>query len=190
MPNLICSTRPGPRRCCNSRRLANHGERSLAGSGPDSRLRAGGTPPNPTFPTMQKGALIAVKDAGVSAPEDITDMSGQPELGHIGAHAARPRAEVEFLVVAQASASEATLRKSAEFTPWCRSKPSKAKALREVAARGVQNQGAASAAPKQCADKGLPRHRANGVPVSFILPSALSSLPTLRSRYAARRPLT
>ncbi|MFT4121423.1 MAG: hypothetical protein QM712_32250 [Bradyrhizobium sp.] len=108
------------------------------------------------------------------------------ELGRIGAHAARPRAEAEFLVVAQASASEAKPRKTGDFGPWCRSKPRKAKALREDAARDAQNEGAASAAPKQYADKGLPRNRASGVPVSFILPSALSSLPVPPDENAAR----
>ncbi|MBN8934678.1 MAG: hypothetical protein J0G97_23630, partial [Rhizobium pusense] len=50
------------------------------------------------------------------------------------------------------------------------------KALRHIAAREAQKQGAVRRAPKQCADKGLLRNRPDRVPVSFILPSAFPAL--------------
>ncbi|SMG34845.1 MULTISPECIES: hypothetical protein [unclassified Paracoccus (in: a-proteobacteria)] len=97
--------------------------------------------------------------------------SGLAGLRRVGSDAAGLRSEAKFIIGAQRHAAGRKCRKPPGFGPWCRPKPCKAKALRHDATRGVQNQGAASAAPKQCADKGLPRNRRRTVPVSFILPS-------------------
>lgn len=67
----------------------------------------------------------------------------------------------------------------------CRSKLSKAKALRESVARGGIKWGAAPALPNQCADKGNSRNPANVVPVSSILPPTIpaSLAYSARSRW-------
>jgi hypothetical protein len=59
----------------------------------------------------------------------------------------------------------------AGFVLGCRHYLSKNSKLPSFAALRRVGRGAASEPKEQCADKGLPRHRRLGVPVSFILPS-------------------
>jgi hypothetical protein len=66
-------------------------------------------------------------------------------------------------------------------------KPSKAKALRKIAARAVQKQGAARGAPNQCADNNNFENMGDVVPCSFILPSAFTALSALPADNPARR---
>jgi hypothetical protein len=64
---------------------------------------------------------------------------------------------------------------------WCRPKPCKAKALREIAAREEENHSAACGSPNQGADNNNFRKRPDMVPSSLILPSknpALFAFPT------------
>src|SRR5690606_26004291 len=89
--------------------------------------------------------------------------------------AAGLRPEAVFVVGAHGRDSSQNPRKTADLRLWCRSKPCKVKALREIAARGAENHGAARDFPKQCADNNNIRKRPDMVPSSLILPSALSA---------------
>jgi len=108
-------------------------------------------------------------------------------LRHVGPDAAGLRAKAVLVVGAHERGPRRDGRKLADSRLECRSKPSRAKALRHVAARETQKHGAVRRAPEQCADKGLPRNRSDRVPVSFILPSALLSLFALPARNAVGR---
>lgn len=108
-------------------------------------------------------------------------------LRHVGPDATGLRAKAVLVVGAHERGPRRDGRKSADIRLECRSKPSRAKALRHVAARETQKHGAVRRAPEQCADKGLPGNRSDRVPVSFILPSASLSLFALPAGNAVRR---
>ena len=108
-------------------------------------------------------------------------------LRHVRPDATWLRAKAVLVVGAHERIPCRVCMQTADIRLECRSKPSKAKALRQIAARETQKQGAVRRAPKQCADKGLPRNRPDRVSVSFILPSAFPSLFALPAGNAARR---
>ena len=111
-------------------------------------------------------------------PGDLLDLRekalGLASLRRVGSDAAGLRPEAVFVVGAHGRDSSQNPRKTADLRLWCRSKPCKVKALREIAARGAENHGAARDFPKQCADNNNIRKRPDMVPSSLILPSALS----------------
>ncbi|OYR21605.1 hypothetical protein CEV34_4928 [Brucella pseudogrignonensis] len=113
---------------------------------------------------------------------------GLTGLGRVGSDAAGLGPEAVLIVGAHDCTTGLDRGKSGVRRPWCRLKPSKAKALRKIAARAVQKQGAARGAPNQCADNNNFENMGDVVPCSFILPSALPDLSALPTRNAARRP--
>ena len=92
----------------------------------------------------------------------------------IGSDATGLRPEAVFVVGAQGCDSGQNPRKPADLRLWCRSKPSKAKALRKIAARGPSKPWCRNRPPNQCADNNNFQKRPDMVPSSLILPSALS----------------
>lgn len=121
---------------------------------------------------------------------DLPDLRekalGPASLRRVGSDAAGLRTEVVFVVGAQTRDSSQNPRKTADMGLWCRSKPSKAKALREIAARRPSKPWCRNRSPNQCADNNNFRKRPDMVPSSLILPSALSALPA--GNPAGRKP--
>ncbi len=113
-------------------------------------------------------------------PSNLPDLRekalGLAGLRRVGSDAAGLRAETVFVVGAHGRDSSQPPRKTADLRLWCRSKPCKVKALREIAARGAENHGAARDFPKQCADNNNIRKRPDMVPSSLILPSPFSTV--------------
>lgn len=117
-------------------------------------------------------------------PGDLLDLRekalGLAGLRRVGSDAAGLRTEAVFVVGAQGRDSSQNRRKQADMGLWCRSKPCKAKALREIAARGPSKPWCRNRPPNQCADNNNFQKRPHMVPSSLILPSALSAfLPHL-----------
>ncbi len=110
-------------------------------------------------------------------PGDLPDLCekalGSPSLRRVGSDAAGLRTEAVFVVGAQGRDSSQNRRKQADMGLWCRSKPCKAKALREIAARGPSKPWCRNRPPNQCADNNNFQKRPHMVPSSLILPSAL-----------------
>lgn len=111
-------------------------------------------------------------------PGDLLDLRekalGLASLRRIGSDAAGLRTEAVFVVGAQGRDSSPNRLKTADLRLWCRSKPSKAKALRKIAARGPSKPWCRNRPPNQCADNNNFQKRPDMVPSSLILPSALS----------------
>lgn len=111
-------------------------------------------------------------------PGDLLDLRekalGLAGLRRVGSDAAGLRAEAVFVVGAQGRDSSQNRRKTADMDLWCRSKPSKAKALREIAARRPSKPWCRNRSPNQCADNNNFQKRPDMVPSSLILPSAPS----------------
>lgn len=111
-------------------------------------------------------------------PGDLPDLRekalGLAGLRRVGSDAAGLRSEAVFVVGAQGRDSSPNRRKTADMGLWCRSKPCKAKALREIAARGPSKPWCRTRPPNQCADNNNFQKRPDMVPSSLILPSALS----------------
>ena len=109
---------------------------------------------------------------------DLPDLRekalGLAGLRRVGSDAAGLRTEAVFVVGAQGRDSSPNRRKTADLRLWCRSKPCKAKALREIAALGPSKPWCRNRAPNQCADNNNFQKRPDMVPSSLILPSALS----------------
>lgn len=109
---------------------------------------------------------------------DLPDLRekalGPASLRRVGSDAAGLRTEAVFVVGAQTRDSSQNPRKTADMGLWCRSKPSKAKALRGIAARRPSKPWCRNRSPNQCADNNNFRKRPDMVPSSLILPSALS----------------
>lgn len=112
---------------------------------------------------------------------DLPDLRekalGLASLRRVGSDAAGLRSEAVFVVGAQTRDSSPNPRKTADMGLWCRSKPSKAKPLREIAARRPSKPWCRNRSPNQCADNNNFRKRPDMVPSSLILPSALSAFP-------------
>ena len=96
-------------------------------------------------------------------------------LRRVGSDAAGLWSEAIFVVGAQGRDSSQNRRNTANLRLWCRSKPSKAKALCEIAARGPSKPWCRNRSPNQCADNNNFQKRPDMVPSSLILPSALSA---------------
>lgn len=111
-------------------------------------------------------------------PGDLPDLRekalGLASLRRVGPDAAGLRSEAVFVVGAQGHGSGQNRRKTGDPRLWCRSKTSKAKALRKIAARGPSKPWCRNRPPNQCADNNNFRKRPDMVPSSLILPSALS----------------
>ncbi len=111
-------------------------------------------------------------------PSDLPDLRekalGLASLRRIGSDAAGLRLKLVFLVGAHGRDSGQNRRQTGDLRPWCRSKPSKPKALREIAARRPSKPWCRNRSPNQCADNNNFRKRPDMVPSSLILPSALS----------------
>ncbi len=111
-------------------------------------------------------------------PSDLPDLRekalGLASLRRVGSDAAGLRSEAVFVVGAQGRASGQNRRKQVDLGLWCCSKPSKAKALRKIAARGPSKPWCRNRPPNQCADNNNFQKRPDMVPSSLILPSALS----------------
>src|SRR5690606_36721411 len=126
-------------------------------------------------------------------PGDLLDLRekalGSPSLRRVGSDAAGLRTEAVFVVGAHGRNSSQNRRKQADMGLWCRSKPCKAKALRQIAARGPSKPWCRNRQPNQCADNNNFQKRPDMVPSSLILPSALSvfSAPPVGSP-AGRKP--
>lgn len=112
-------------------------------------------------------------------PGDLLDLRekalGLAGLRCVGSDTARLRTEAVFVVGAQGRDSSQNRRQQADMGLWCRSKPCKAKALREIAARGPSKPWCRNRPPNQCADNNNFQKRPDMVPSSLILPSALSA---------------
>src|SRR5699024_12392110 len=112
-------------------------------------------------------------------PGDLPDLRekalGSPGLRHVGLDTSGLRTEAVFVVGAHGRDSSKNRRKQADMGLWCRSKPCKAKALREIAVRGPSKPWCRNRAPNQCADNNNFQKRPDMVPSSLILPSALSA---------------
>ena len=111
-------------------------------------------------------------------PGDLLDLREKAlspaSLRRVGSDAAGLRTEAVFVVGAQTRGSSQNPRKTTDMGLWCRSKPCKAKALREIAARGPSKPWCRNRPPNQCADNNNFQKRPDMVPSSLILPSALS----------------
>ena len=111
-------------------------------------------------------------------PGDLLDLRekalGLTGLRRVGSDAAGLWSEAIFVVGAQGRDSSQNRRNTANLRLWCRSKPSKAKALCEIAARGPSKPWCRNRSPNQCADNNNFQKRPDMVPSSLILPSALS----------------
>src|SRR5690606_30446495 len=121
---------------------------------------------------------------------DLSDLRekalGLASLRRVGSDATGLRAEAVFVVGAHGRGSGRNPRKQADMGLWCRSKPCKAKALREIAARGVKDRGAARGCPNQCADNNNSRKRPDMVPSSLILPSPFPAVFAFPAGNSAR----
>lgn len=124
-------------------------------------------------------------------PGDLPDLRekalGLAGLRRVGSDAAGLRSEAVFVVGAQGRDSSPNRRKTADLPLWCRSKPCKAKALREIAARGPSKPWCRNRPPNQCADNNNFQKRPHMVPSSLILPSALSVFSALPAANPAGR---
>lgn len=122
---------------------------------------------------------------------DLPDLRekalGLAGLRRVGSDAAGLRPEAVFVVGAQTRDSSQNPRKTADMGLWCRSKPSKAKDLREIAARRPSKPWCRNRSPNQCADNNNFRKRPDMVPSSLILPSALSVFSALPAENPAGR---
>lgn len=111
-------------------------------------------------------------------PGDLSDLRekalGLDDLGRVGSDAAGLRAEAVFVVGTHGRDSSQNRPKTGNLRLWCRSKPCKAKALCEIAARGPSKPWCRNRLPNQCADNNNFQKRPDMVPSSLILPSALS----------------
>src|SRR5690606_16043490 len=111
-------------------------------------------------------------------PRDLLDLRekalGLAALRRVGSDTAGLRTEAVFVVGAHGRGSSENRRKQTDIGLWCRSKPCKAKALREIAARGPSKPWCRNRPPNQCADNNNFQKRPDMVPSSLILPSALS----------------
>ena len=76
-----------------------------------------------------------------------------------------------FVVGAYGRDAKQNCPKMGNPRPWCRSKPCKAKALREIAARHPSKPWCRNRSPNQCADNNNFQKRPDMVPSSLILPS-------------------
>ncbi len=112
---------------------------------------------------------------------------GPPGLRRVGSDAAGLRTEAVFVVGAHGRGSSQNRRKQADMGLWCRSKPCKAKALREIAAPGPSKPWCRNRRPNQCADNNNFQKRPDMVPSSLILPSALSVFSASPARNPAGR---
>ena len=112
-------------------------------------------------------------------PGDLLDLRekalGLARLRRVGSDAAGLWTEAVFVVGAQGRDSSPNRWKTAVLSLWCRPKPSKAKALRKIAARGPSKPWCRNRPPNQCADNNNFQKRPHMVPSSLILPSALSA---------------
>ena len=110
---------------------------------------------------------------------DLLDLCkkalGLASLRRVGSDAAGLRTKAVFIVGAHGRDSSPNRLKTADLRLWCRSKPSKAKALRKIAARGPSKPWCRNRPPNQCADNNNFQKRPDMVPSSLILPSALSA---------------
>lgn len=124
-------------------------------------------------------------------PSDLPDLRekalGSPSLRRVVSDAAGLRSEAVFVVGAQGRDSRPNRRKTADLHLWCRSKPCKAKALHEIAARGPSKLWCRNRPPNQCADNNNFQKRPDMVPSSLILPSALSAFSALPAGNPAGR---
>ena len=122
---------------------------------------------------------------------DLLDLRekalGLAGLRRVGSDAAGLRPEAVFVVGAHGRDSSENRRKQADMGLWCRSKPCKAKALREIAARGPSKPWCRNRTPNQCADNNNFQKRLDMVPSSLILPSALSVFSALPAGNPAGR---
>ena len=126
-------------------------------------------------------------------PGDLLDLRekalGLAGLRRVGSDAAGLRTEAVFVVGAQGRDSSQNRRQQADMGLWCRSKPCKAKALREIAARGPSKPWCRNRPPNQCADNNNFQKRPHMVPSSLILPSAPSAISApLAGNPAGRKP--
>jgi hypothetical protein len=96
------------------------------------------------------------------------------------------RPEAVFVVAAHGRTSGRNREKPGNRRPWCRSKPSKAKELREIAALRRSNPWCRNRPPNQCADNKNFQNWPPVVPVPSILPSLLFALPALPAEISAR----
>ena len=112
-------------------------------------------------------------------PGDLPDLRekalGSASLRRIGSDTAGLRTEAVFIVGTHGRDFGQNRQKQADMGLWCRSKPCKAKALREIAARGPSKPWCRNRSPNQCADNNNFQKRPDMVPSSLILPSALSA---------------
>lgn len=112
-------------------------------------------------------------------PGDLPDLRekalGLAGLRCVGSDAAGLRAEAVFVVGTHGRDSSQNRPKTGNLRLWCRSKPCKAKALCEIAARGPSKPWCRNRSPNQCADNNNFQKRPDMVPSSLILPSALSA---------------
>jgi hypothetical protein len=111
---------------------------------------------------------------------------GLARLRHVGPDAAGLRAEA-VLVVGAHRRLRPRRRKIGRYSAMVPVKTQQSQGFAPY--RGTRDPKAwcRARAPKQCADKGLPRNRPDRVPVSFILPSAFPALFALPAGNAARR---
>jgi len=120
---------------------------------------------------------------------DLPDLRekalGLAGLRRVGSDAAGLRTEAVFVVGAQGRDSSPNRRKTAHLRLWCRSKPSQARALGKIAARGPSKPWCRNRPPNQCADNNNFQKRPDMVPSSLILPSAL---PAFSAHPAGRKP--
>lgn len=101
--------------------------------------------------------------------DDFPDLRKLLVLPHFGV-SDRLRSEAIFVVGALRCDSSQNRRKQTDIGISCRSKPCKAKALREITAPRGQKWGAVRAPPKQCADNTNFRKRPDMVPSSLSCP--------------------
>jgi len=121
-------------------------------------------------------------------PGDVLDLRekvlGLAGLRRVGSDATGLRTEAVFVVGPHGRDSSENRRKQADMGLWCRSKPCKALALREIAACRPSNPWCRNRTPNQCADNNNFQKRPDMVPSSLILPS---ENPPLSSQNADSR---
>jgi len=122
---------------------------------------------------------------------DLPDLRekalGLAGLRRVGSDAAGLRPDAVFVVGAHGRDSSQNRRKTADLRLWCRSKPCKAKALREIAARRPSKPWCRNRQPNQRADNNNFQKRPDMVPSSLILPSAFSAFSAPPGVNPARR---